>query len=380
MENIYDTLDIPSHDAVGEERTSFKRRSSFDSILMTSDVVDEIQHSFCLSDQNQNIISEICRQQTGLITDNASPDVDDLDTRGPMRRSRLASDAEAHREIDSSWYQEKTHVFVMSRSGKPIYTLHGDENNLVNQFSLLSMLVSFVEDKNKGENDTITSINMDGIKFIFLLKYPLIFVATTRHQFTEKQVQVQLNDVYNLILSIVTLRNLEFVFKRENYDLRRLLIGKEDQITNLLNSHTGCNAVSNIPFTHLTNSMSVLKLQPSDRDAITSAIKQGCSKIKNLFLAVMIAVNKVVAVVSLGDYKLHPADLRLLINILNSSEKYKTAEDWTPICLPHLDNKAYLNAYISSLVPNSVSESITDLEINLGFHSILESDPYFASY
>jgi vacuolar fusion protein MON1 len=369
MESNDDTQDTSSHDAVGAHRSS-------ESILMTHNVLHEIRHSYYPTGRKRSIISQLIGHVNGV--GDASPDVDDHEIRG-SRQLRLASDAEAHRVIDSSWYQEKTHVFVMSRSGKPIYTLHGDENNLVNMFSLLSMLISFIEEKNKAQNDTIKSINMDGVKFVFLLKYPLVFVASTRHQLSEQQVQVQLNDVYNLILSIVTLKKLEHVFKRDNYDMRFLLIGKEEQITNLLNSHTGCKTVSNTPFTHLTNSMTVLKLHPSDRNAITSAIKQGCSKIKNIVFAVMIAINKVVAIVSLRNFRLHPADVRLLINNLESSEDYKTSEDWKPICLPHFDDEAHLNAHLSSLQPNSVSESTTNIGIDLEYHLILESCSYFAS-
>lgn len=33
-------------------------------------------------------------------------------------------------------------------------------------------------------------------------------------------------------------------------------------------------------------------------------------------------------------YELQPSDLHLLFNLVNSSESFKTAESWTPICLP----------------------------------------------
>lgn len=38
---------------------------------------------------------------------------------------------------------------------------------------------------------------------------------------------------------------------------------------------------------------------------------------------------------------LHPSDVHLIINLVTSSETFKTAEGWTPICLPHYDARYF---------------------------------------
>lgn len=49
------------------------------------------------------------------------------------------------------------------------------------------------------------------------------------------------------------------------------------------------------------------------------------------------------------NYFIHPADLHLIFNLVNSVESFKTAESWTPICLPKFDSNGYLHGHISYL-------------------------------
>ena len=49
--------------------------------------------------------------------------------------------------------------------------------------------------------------------------------------------------------------------------------------------------------------------------------------------------------------RLNPLDLQLLINLVRSSSQSGVtgAEFWVPICLPRLDESAYVHAYVSHL-------------------------------
>lgn len=69
-------------------------------------------------------------------------------------------------------------------------------------------------------------------------------------------------------------------------------------------------SVSNNPFIFLTHSVRILPLNSAVRDSITNAIQSNCSKIKNLVFAVLIANNKLIALVRMKKYFIHPADLR----------------------------------------------------------------------
>lgn len=154
------------------------------------------------------------------------------------------------------------------------------------------------------------------------------------------------SDVYNQILSTLTLSHMTKIFdQRKNFDLRRLLAGSERLIDHLLTNDSqkrACNkskekanarqinmtliiniasiliifvvcsfiSVSNNPFIFLTHSVRILPLAAAVRESIVTAIQQNCSKIKNLVFAVLIANNKLIALIRMKKYFIHPADLR----------------------------------------------------------------------
>lgn len=247
---------------------------------------------------------------------------------------------------ESDWLEQKKHVFILSSAGKPIYSLHGNEDKLATIFGVMQALVSFVQ----SNQDTIVSIHSVGIKFVFLVRNSLILVAASRSNLSTHQMQMQLTDVYNQILSTLTFSHMTKIFeKRRNFDLRRLLAGSERLIDHLLVNDSSNKKISNNVFIFLTNSVRILPLSPATRSSITSAIQNNCSKIKNLVFAVLIAKNKLIALVRMKKYSIHPADLRLVFNLIECSESFKTAESWTPICLPKFDMNGFLHAHVSYL-------------------------------
>ncbi|XP_053694905.1 vacuolar fusion protein MON1 homolog A [Sabethes cyaneus] len=248
---------------------------------------------------------------------------------------------------DPNFLNKKRHVFILSSAGKPIYSMHGNEDKLATLFGVMQALVSFVQ----SSNDSIKSIHAMGVRFVFLVKPPLILVAISRTSHSVQQIQLQLTDVYNQILSTLTLNQMQKTFeKRKNFDLRRLLAGSERLIDHLLvNDKCDHKLVSNNPFSFMTHSVRILPLQSSVRETIVGAIQANCAKIKNLIFAVLIANNKLIALVRMKKYSIHPADLRLIFNLIECSESFKSAESWTPICLPKFDSSGYLHAHVSYL-------------------------------
>lgn len=89
---------------------------------------------------------------------------------------------------DSVWRGQKKHIFILSEAGKPIYSLHGNEDKLATLFGVIQALVSFVQ---HGQ-DAITSIHAGGIKFAFMQRNSLILVAATRTNMSVQQLQLQL--------------------------------------------------------------------------------------------------------------------------------------------------------------------------------------------
>lgn len=89
---------------------------------------------------------------------------------------------------DTDWLNQREHVFVISSAGKPIYSLHGNEDKLATLCGVMQALVSVVH----ASQDTIMSIHAAGIKFVFLVKGPLILVAASRRHISVQQIHLQL--------------------------------------------------------------------------------------------------------------------------------------------------------------------------------------------
>merc|ERR1711976_912606 len=96
----------------------------------------------------------------------------------------------------------------------------------------------------------------------------------------------------------------------------------------------------------MLSSVRVLNLTSSTRDAISNTIASKCGKINNLVFAVLIIENQLVALVRKKEYFIHPADLHLIFNLVNSSESFKHAESWTPVCLPKFNSSGFMHAHV----------------------------------
>lgn len=154
--------------------------------------------------------------------------------------SGLANDSGAGSSFDrdpqdflhnEEFLSKDLHVFILSTAGKPIYTLHGNEDKLVTLYGVMQALVSVVQ----ANNDTLRCINVGEVTFVFLVKSPLILVAVSRTKRSVYQLQVLLNDVFNQIVSTITLSTLTKVYEnRNNFDLRRLISGSERLIHHML--------------------------------------------------------------------------------------------------------------------------------------------------
>lgn len=247
---------------------------------------------------------------------------------------------------DKEWLGKPKHIFILSEAGKPIYSFHGYEDKLASLFGVMQALVSFVQQNEDG----ITAIFAEGYKIVFLVRNSLILVATSRTNSSTQQMQTQLSYVYSQILSTLTNIQVSKNFeKRKNFDLRILLSGSERIIDNFLVHDNTNKKVTNDVFSNLTSSISVMQMSTTDRSNVVSSIQSSCSKIKDLVFAVLLAKNKLISLVRLKNQTMHPADLKLIFNLIECSESFKSTESWVPICLPKFDMNGFMYAYITYL-------------------------------
>ncbi|KAG9284849.1 hypothetical protein G9A89_003772 [Geosiphon pyriformis] len=233
-----------------------------------------------------------------------------------------------------TWSRHRKHFFILSSSGKPIYTRYGDESRISSYMGVVQAIVSFFADA----DDSIRCINAGQHKFVFLLKGPLYLVAVSRTNESESQLRDQLNYLYNTILSVLTSSQLTKIFdQRINFDLRRLLGGTEIFLDNL------SNCLSDDPG-FMLGSIQCVRMPKELRDKIGASMQ--LVKSKDLLYAMMIANNKLITLLRPRKHSLHPADLHLIFNMINGSSTFRSAESWTPICLPKFNNKGFLHAYV----------------------------------
>ncbi|CAB4063474.1 MON1 [Lepeophtheirus salmonis] len=254
-------------------------------------------------------------------------------------RDDLSPNLEKESITDKEWRCQEKHFFVLSEAGKPIYSRHGDENELASLTAVMQALVSFVQDL----DDSIKCISFDDAQISFLIKPPLILLGTTRRAESHSQMITQLTYIYNQILSVLTLKQLNKIFeKKKSYDLRIMLGGAERLLTHLI------SAFQTDP-SFMLNSVRVLHLPSSVRDSISNAIHMTLSKTKNVVFVVLMAENHLVTLIRMKQYYIHSADLHILFNFVNSSESLKNSESWTPICLPKFNSNGFLHAHVSYL-------------------------------
>ncbi|XP_037091391.1 LOW QUALITY PROTEIN: vacuolar fusion protein MON1 homolog A-like [Pollicipes pollicipes] len=250
----------------------------------------------------------------------------------------LAADPSPDRghHIHTEWRNQQKHIFVLSESGKPIFSRHGSEEQLVTLSGVMQALVSFVQDA----GDSLRALRTGDRTIVFLSRPPLILVAVSRGPENVAQLTVQLSHMYCQILSVVTQSQLTRISEqRRNFDFRKLVSGAERFLDQLIEA-VDARAV------YLLHAVQCLRLEPGPRDAVITAIQSVCAKIKDLVFALLISGDRLIGLVRIRSHYLHPTDYHIVCNIVSSTESFRTVEGWIPICLPKFDSSGFMYAYV----------------------------------
>lgn len=188
--------------------------TSYESMLITTDSLEEFSQELSASLEDENAAALLHRTESNInkiqgkmdasvvteptaksgetkASDVASSSSDfggSQDQLNDRESDELESITTGDYLHDQTWLNEREHIFVLSSAGKPIYSLHGNEDKLATLFGVMQALVSVVH----ANQDVIMSIHSEGAKFVFLLKGPLILVASSRRNLSVQQIQLQL--------------------------------------------------------------------------------------------------------------------------------------------------------------------------------------------
>nr|CAH8830410.1 unnamed protein product [Trichobilharzia regenti] len=231
------------------------------------------------------------------------------------------------------------HIFVLSEAGKPIYWRYGNESNVSSVMSVMQALVSFVD--NSG--DELQVINTSDKKFLFISRSHLILVAFSPISEPTLHLLNCLNYVYDQIISSLTVQRVEKQFTRHaNLDLRRLLVGDSRLLSSIINRVEESFGV-------LLNAISCTPLSENIRSAISQIIHHS-AKLRGLVFAILFHKDDIISIVRMKNYHLCPSDIHLLLNLIGSSQSFKSVQShWLPICLPKFDPNGFLYANVTYL-------------------------------
>ncbi|XP_031486436.1 vacuolar fusion protein MON1 homolog isoform X1 [Nymphaea colorata] len=235
-----------------------------------------------------------------------------------------------------SWRKRKKHFFILSNSGKPIYSRYGDEHKLAGFSATLQAIISFVE--NGG--DRVQLVRAGKHQVVFLVKGPIYLVCISCTDEPYEALRGQLELIYGQMLVILTKSVNRCFEKNPKFDMTPLLGGTDVVFSSLI------HAFSRNPASFL-HAYTCLPLAYSTRQA-AGAILQDVADSGVLF-AILMCKHKVISLVGAQKASLHPDDMLLLSNFVLSSESFRTSESFSPICLPRFNPMAFLYAYVSYL-------------------------------
>ncbi|KAK6163319.1 hypothetical protein DH2020_000183 [Rehmannia glutinosa] len=232
-----------------------------------------------------------------------------------------------------SWRKRKKHFFILSHSGKPIYSRYGDEHKLAGFSATLQAIISFVE--NGG--DRVKLVRAGKHQVVFLVKGPIYLVCISCTEEPYESLKGQLELLYGQMILILTKSVNRCFEKNPKFDMTSLLGGTDVVFSSLIHSFSWNPAT----FLH---AYSCLPLAYATRQA-AGAILQDVAGSGVLF-ALLMCKHKVISLVGAQKASLHPDDILLLSNFIMSSESFRTSESFSPICLPRYNPMAFLYAYV----------------------------------
>ncbi|KAI5322309.1 hypothetical protein L3X38_031381 [Prunus dulcis] len=131
-----------------------------------------------------------------------------------------------------SWRKRKKHFFILSNSGKPIYSRHGDEHKLAGFSATLQAIISFVE--NGG--DHVKLVRAGKHQVVFLVKGPIYLVCISCTEEPYESLRMQLELIYGQMLLILTKSVIRCFEKNPKFDMTPLLGGTDIVFSSLIHS------------------------------------------------------------------------------------------------------------------------------------------------
>jgi hypothetical protein len=241
----------------------------------------------------------------------------------------------------SGWEQLPKHIFILSSSGKPIFSRVGDEQELVTVFGLLQAVVSIVE----GQDDKLRCITAGQRRIVYFLRKSLYFIAISSTGEAEAVLSRQLEFMYNQVLLVLTNRVHSVLENDSSKDLRDLLGYDTARLM-----HAACKEEIT-PYCIAFDAVQGFALDVEDREKISSLLGT-CVTSSGAALGMLLHEDCLISytVNEETPLSLDVDDVLLLTHFVGNSKSLRTHDqNWVPICLPHFNDGALLQAYICGM-------------------------------
>lgn len=258
-------------------------------------------------------------------------------------------DDAAPRQMDG-WEMNKKHIFILSSSGKPIYSRYGDEQELVTTFGLLQAVVSIVQDA----GDEIKCIKAGRRRIVYFIRHSLYFVSISSTGEPEVILKKQLEFMCTQILLVLTSKVYDLLKFNSSKDLRDLL---GSDTTRLMSSACQSDLT---PTCIAFESVSGFAMDKEHREQVHALMKD-CVDRSGAALGLLLFEDSIISynMNASTQLNLEVSDVLLLTHFVGNSNSLRSHDqNWVPICLPSFNDSAFLQAYISNLHLASGSKSI----------------------
>ena len=200
---------------------------------------------------------------------------------------------------------------------------------MVTLMGVMQTLVSFTTLMDSGD---LYYLKAGPSRIAFLRRELLIFVIVCHTNESFLSLVQQLHYVYDQIISTLTSTRIQQRFKSQpNFDLRRWLSqGEKKLIHHLLHMYEHDLGL-------YMKSPRCLTLPQVIRDKIGQCVLQVVQRQLDMPFVLIFIENQLVSITRLKHCHLKPSDMYLLMNLVDCSEIYVSAEAWIPLCLPRFD-------------------------------------------
>ncbi len=230
---------------------------------------------------------------------------------------------------------------MLTSSGKPIYTRWGDESALSGVMGAVQALLA----QYSSMGGSLRHVRAGGHDLVFVDRGSIIMVCASRTGEPVWYLERQMEMMYDHMLFTLTSRFEDMLARNPSYDLRGLLGDAPGAFRSILScAATTCDLV--------LDSVPVLRMPPDVRIKVAGSLQRAGAG-ADLLYAVAATPSELICTAQTRspEHRLQHRDLLLLLNFLRSSRGLRGAESYIPLCMPALNRRATLHAYVAFPIP-----------------------------